>query len=152
MTQIVLDRIAEGRSRDAASAPVSRGRGDPLPRSVDPKPHAAAATCARLRTRSRPDPPARGRMFAATHRSGDGGASTGVLAAGPEVSAAPLTSLSSAPTWQLTDRGVAVLLVVGLMIMVAALTVVGLTAVKVTGAGYQATSVGQHAAVTAHER
>ncbi len=45
----------------------------------------------------------------------------------------------SAPAWQLTDRGVAVLLVVGLMIMVAALTVVGLTAVTVTGEGYRAT-------------
>lgn len=39
--------------------------------------------------------------------------------------------------WRLTERGVAVVLVTGLMIMVAALTVVGLTAVKVTGAGYQ---------------
>ena len=55
----------------------------------------------------------------------------------PQVSAAPVGTMSSAPTWQLTDRGVAVVLVVGLMIMVAALTVVGLTAVKVTGAGYQ---------------
>lgn len=45
----------------------------------------------------------------------------------------------SEPTWQLTDRGVAVLLVVGLMIMVAALTVVGLTAITVTGEGYRAT-------------
>ena len=43
------------------------------------------------------------------------------------------------PTWQLTDRGVAVLLVAGLMIMVAALTVVGLTAITVTGEGYRAT-------------
>jgi hypothetical protein len=43
------------------------------------------------------------------------------------------------PAWQLTDRGVAVLLVAGLMIMVAALTVVGLTAVTVTGEGYRAT-------------
>ena len=44
-----------------------------------------------------------------------------------------------APTWRLTDRGVAVLLVAGLMIMVAALTVVGLTAITVTGEGYRAT-------------
>lgn len=45
----------------------------------------------------------------------------------------------SAPVWRLTDRGIAVLLVSGLMIMVAALTVVGLTAVTVTGEGYRAT-------------
>ena len=45
----------------------------------------------------------------------------------------------SEPTWQLTERGVAVLLVAGLMIMVAALTVVGLTAITVTGEGYRAT-------------
>ena len=43
----------------------------------------------------------------------------------------------SYPNWRLTDRGVAVVLVVGLMIMVAALTVVGLTAMSVTGDGYQ---------------
>ena len=43
----------------------------------------------------------------------------------------------SRPTWRLTDRGVAVVLVVGLMIMVAALTVVGLTAMSVTGEGHQ---------------
>lgn len=42
--------------------------------------------------------------------------------------------------WRLTDRGVAVILVTGLMIMVAALTVIGLTAMKVTGDGYQATA------------
>ena len=53
----------------------------------------------------------------------------------PQVVAATV----SEPTWRLTDRGVAVLLVVGLMIMVAALTVVGLTAITVTGEGYRAT-------------
>ena len=53
----------------------------------------------------------------------------------PQVAAATV----SEPTWRLTDRGVAVLLVVGLMIMVAALTVVGLTAITVTGEGYRAT-------------
>ena len=51
----------------------------------------------------------------------------------------PAAPTASAPAWQLTDRGVAVLLVAGLMIMVAALTVVGLTAVTVTGEGYRAT-------------
>ena len=38
----------------------------------------------------------------------------------------------SAPSWRLTDRGVAVILVVGLMLAVAALTVIGLTALRVT--------------------
>lgn len=52
--------------------------------------------------------------------------------------AAPLASPTTAsqPS-RLTDRGIAVVLVVGLMIMVAALTVVGLTAMKVTGDGYR---------------
>lgn len=50
-----------------------------------------------------------------------------------------MVDVVAAPTWRLTDRGVAVVLVVGLMIMVAALTVVGLTAMSVTGDGYQAT-------------
>lgn len=48
----------------------------------------------------------------------------------------------SAPTsvaasgWRLTERGIAVVLVAALMIVVAALTVVGLTALRVTGDGY----------------
>ena len=41
--------------------------------------------------------------------------------------------------WRLTDRGVAVVIVTGLMIMVAALTVIGLTALRVTSDGYQTT-------------
>lgn len=45
---------------------------------------------------------------------------------------------TSTSGWRLTDRGLAVVLVTGLMIMMAALTVVGLTAVKVTGEGYRA--------------
>lgn len=47
---------------------------------------------------------------------------------------APLRS----PGWQLTDRGIAVILVVMLMIVVAALAVIGLTALRVTGDGYVA--------------
>ena len=42
-----------------------------------------------------------------------------------------------APRWRVTERGVAVVLVTGLMIMVAALTVVGLTALRVTGPDYR---------------
>jgi hypothetical protein len=39
------------------------------------------------------------------------------------------------PTWRLTDRGIALVLVLAAMIVVAALTVVGLTAWQVTGPG-----------------
>jgi hypothetical protein len=57
----------------------------------------------------------------------------------PSPSPSLIATPVSYPTWRLTDRGVAVVLVIGLMIMVAALTVVGLTAMSVTGDGYQAT-------------
>ena len=39
--------------------------------------------------------------------------------------------------WQLTDRGIAVIMVVALMIITAALSVIGLTAVQVTGPDYR---------------
>jgi hypothetical protein len=55
----------------------------------------------------------------------------------PPTTRAPVASAATA--WRLTDRGVALVLVIGLMIMVAALTVVGLTAVTVTDEGYRAT-------------
>jgi hypothetical protein len=44
-------------------------------------------------------------------------------------------TLSSA-SMRLTDRGIAAVMVVGLMIMVTALIVIGLTALRVTGPGY----------------
>jgi hypothetical protein len=47
-------------------------------------------------------------------------------------------TVSSSATWRLTDRGIAVVLVTGMMIMVAALVVIGLTALRVTGDGYVA--------------
>ena len=40
--------------------------------------------------------------------------------------------------WRLTDRGIAVIMVVGMMIVTAALSVVGLTAVRVTSTDYPA--------------
>lgn len=40
-------------------------------------------------------------------------------------------------TWRLTDRGIAAIMVVGLMIMVAAATVIGLTAFTVTSEDYR---------------
>lgn len=46
--------------------------------------------------------------------------------------------VTARPTrWQLTDRGIAVVLVTVLMIVVAALAVIGLTAFRVTGDSYQ---------------
>lgn len=41
-----------------------------------------------------------------------------------------------APTYRLTDRGLTVIIIAGLMIMVAAAAVVGLTAIQVTSASY----------------
>jgi hypothetical protein len=48
----------------------------------------------------------------------------------------------SAP-WRLTDRGIALVLAVAAVIVMAAITVIGLTAWRVTGPGYQATGVSQ---------
>jgi len=42
----------------------------------------------------------------------------------------------SSASMRLTDRGIAVVMAVGLMIMVTALMVIGLTALRVTGPGY----------------
>lgn len=42
----------------------------------------------------------------------------------------------SSSSWRLTDRGIALVLVTGLLIVTAALAVVGLTAVRVTGERY----------------
>jgi hypothetical protein len=51
----------------------------------------------------------------------------------PAPAAVPLDRPSS---WRLTDRGIALVLVTGLLIVTAALAVVGLTAVRVTGGHY----------------
>jgi hypothetical protein len=56
---------------------------------------------------------------------------------GPRACALPDPAVVPGVQWRLTERGVAVVLVAGLMIMVAALTVVGLTALRVTGPGYR---------------
>jgi hypothetical protein len=46
---------------------------------------------------------------------------------------------TTAPSeWRLTDRGVAVVMVIALMILTAALLVIGLTAIRVTSADYGA--------------
>lgn len=49
-------------------------------------------------------------------------------------------SAPRASNWRLTGRGIAVVLVIGAMIALAALSVVGLTAVRVTSEHFQASS------------
>lgn len=46
-------------------------------------------------------------------------------------------SVTSQPTWRLTERGIALVLVLAVMVAVAAVVVVGLTAVRVTGPNFQ---------------
>ena len=56
----------------------------------------------------------------------------------PAVAWSIAPALASGPTtWQLTDRGIAVVLVTILMIVIAAVAVIGLTALRVTGDSYQ---------------
>jgi hypothetical protein len=49
---------------------------------------------------------------------------------------APVPTAAAGATWRLTERGIALVLVTGLLIVTAALTVIGLTALQVTGEGY----------------
>lgn len=51
---------------------------------------------------------------------------------------APQLRVAAGPSWRLTDRGIALVLVTGVLIVTAALAVVGLTALRVTGDRYQA--------------
>ena len=48
-----------------------------------------------------------------------------------------------AASWRLTDRGIALALVLTAILVLAAVTVIGLTAWRVTGPGYQAAAVSQ---------
>ena len=51
----------------------------------------------------------------------------------------PLVEETTAPSeWRLTDRGIALVMVVAVMILTAALAVIGITAVRVTSADYRA--------------
>ena len=60
------------------------------------------------------------------------------------VQACRVTSVAGASaSWRLTDRGIAVVLALTAMIVLAAVTVIGLTAWRVTGPDYQATGVTQ---------
>jgi hypothetical protein len=46
-------------------------------------------------------------------------------------------------SWRLTDRGIALVLALAALLVVAAVTVIGLTAWRVTGPGYQSTGVSE---------
>ena len=103
-----------GRSQNGRSAgtrPATRpGRGSARGRSPQARPGRAVPAPS---IQTSPAAPVRGCV-----------AERAVLAAGPT-------------TWQLTDRGIAVVLVSVVMIVVAALAVIGLTAFRVTGDSYQ---------------
>jgi hypothetical protein len=146
MTQLVVDRIVGSASAGAESAPAQGGRaggmrtealpsggvrrapGGPVTRPMRPRPGRGSGRAATPTLRPAGVCPAPGvdRRPAAQTRS--------CVVSEPSPAAA-----SPAASWRLTDRGVAVVLVAGLMIMVAALTVIGLTAAKVTGEGYRVT-------------
>jgi hypothetical protein len=73
------------------------------------------------------------------------GGSTGIVPTGTTaVRACRMEPVTRSPaSWRLTDRGIALVLVLAAMIVVAAVTVIGLTAWQVTGPGYQTTGVAQ---------
>ena len=123
MTQIVIDRTAK--------SPMARPDVRPL-RTRRPARGSGRLAGPVLRPVEKcPAPAVAGRPAVRSHAC--------VLPA-PERSVALETVAGAAgATWRLTERGVAVVLVTGLMIMVAALTVVGLTALKVTGDSYRPT-------------
>jgi len=136
MTQIVVDRVEGIRPAGASVAPVSRSAGARRNDHSVPRPLRRPARGSARTTKPALRPVSFCPSPALTARSTVPVRACVLPAPEPEVSLAPT---GATPTWRLTDRGVAVVLVVGLMIMVAALTVVGLTAVKVTGEGNQAT-------------
>jgi hypothetical protein len=82
------------------------------------------------------------RGFASEHVAGG---SRGVVPPGSNpVRACRMEPVIQSPaSWRLTDRGIAVVLVLAAMIALAAVTVIGLTAWQVTGPGYQTTGVAQ---------
>ncbi len=54
----------------------------------------------------------------------------------PAVQSCRVEAAAPAGSWRLTDRGIALVLVLAVMITVAAVTVIGLTAWRVTGTDY----------------
>lgn len=137
MTQIVVDRLSGTHSTQAVSAPASpraaAGLLDPmLPRPVRRRrPARGSGRSAGPILRPAPTSPTPAALRTPTVRA------RACRPPSPEVAVVPAATDPDLG-WRLTDRGVALVLLVGLMIMVAALTVVGLTALRVTGGGYQA--------------
>lgn len=80
------------------------------------------------------DPPPVWRSRGATSQ----GCSVPLPAAAVPVAARPVAA-RPATQWRLTDRGIALVLITGLLIAAAALSVVGLTALRVTGEHYHHT-------------
>ena len=67
----------------------------------------------------------------------------GVHACRPTLTAAREGRLSVSRSWRLTDRGQALVVVVGLVIATAAVAVIGLTALQVTGDSFWTAYAGQ---------
>jgi hypothetical protein len=61
----------------------------------------------------------------------------------PSIATAPTSTPGS---WKLTDRGIAAIMVLAAVILTAALAVIGMTAVRVTGVDYDAGSQGSQQA------
>lgn len=146
MTQLLVDRTTVDETGQGAEArPVTAATSDVRIAPVGPR---ARRSQPARRVRSRRPRQASGRRATPVLRptgfwtapSGLGRPGRGARSCSPPApSVTVAAAAATAPTWRLTDRGVAVVLVIGLMMMVAALTVVGLTAMSVTGDGYQAT-------------
>jgi hypothetical protein len=64
------------------------------------------------------------------------------LASRADVRSCRVDTVAAGAQWRLTERGITVVLVLALMITVAAVAVIGLTAWQVTGADYASWSVG----------
>ncbi|GAB3925702.1 hypothetical protein GCM10011575_06300 [Microlunatus endophyticus] len=62
--------------------------------------------------------------------------SAGARACRPEVAARPVSATSVPSAWQLTNRGIAVVLIAGALLAAAAITVITATAITVTSDGY----------------
>lgn len=105
--------------------------------ATDSGPRATARTAAPTRAPGRPRRrTGRGTGPQARPARPLAGSSTRVLR--PQACAVETPAVQAAPgaRWRLTERGIALVLVTGLLVVTAALTVVGLTALRVTGERY----------------
>ncbi len=138
---VALDRrSAETGLLDAPVSPVSRVS---VPAARVGRTAAPGRVRPGRRTGRGARPQARPDQGLSTPRSLAAGVS-GVRSCAP-VAAGQVRPRPQSSSWRLTDRGIAVVLVGLAMIVTAALVVVGLTALRVTGTGYEA-AAGVHAA------